>query len=160
MTTEVVTVREDTTLEDIVALLTQHRISSVPVVDETGRVLGIVGEGDLFLKEKGIPFSMVKAPALFNQWADADRVSELHDRTRRHTARDVMTCPAICADENDDIAQIVRLMRARGLHHIPIVRDGHLCGIIARADLIRLLAGDVKHPPVSEEDDPFEAPRP
>ena len=73
-------------MDEIVRLLTKHRINAVPVVDEEFHVIGMVGEDDLFLKEKGIPFSLVKLPTLCKQWVDPRRLEEIYANSRHHTA--------------------------------------------------------------------------
>ena len=52
MTVDVVTVDKETSLRDVAALLTERRISGLPVVDE-GRVVGVLSEGDILAKERG-----------------------------------------------------------------------------------------------------------
>ena len=91
MTRQVITVRADTTVDEIAHLLDSHHIGSVPVVDEQGHVVGIVSESDLFLKPTGIPFSAVKLPTLFKRWVDLARLAEICAEAHRHTAADVMT---------------------------------------------------------------------
>ena len=140
MTRDVRTVRPNTTVEAIVRLLTEHRISGVPVVDEAGRVVGLVSERDLFLKEKGIPFSAVKLPALFKQWVDPTRLAGIYEGARRHTAAQVMTCEVVCVDAEDDIGHVAWLMAQRNLKRVPVLRGGVLVGIVTRADIIRMLA--------------------
>jgi CBS domain-containing protein len=139
MTHPVVTVRENDSLETVVTLMTKHRISSLPVVDDENRVIGIVGEGDLFLKERGIPFSMVKAPSLFNQWADPQRLPEIYARARRNTAGQIMTREVRCAQAEQSVGEIAETMLRYGLTQVPVLCDGKLCGMVARADLLRLL---------------------
>lgn len=140
MTENVVSVRPDTPVDEIAHLLVAHRVSGVPVVDDENRVVGIVSESDLFLKEKGIPFSAVKLPTLFKQWVDPSRLMEIYENAHRHTAADVMTKAVITVDANEDVVQVARIMAQRNLKRIPVLRDGKLVGIISRADLIRLLA--------------------
>jgi signal-transduction protein with cAMP-binding, CBS, and nucleotidyltransferase domain len=90
MTTPVVTVGPATPFKEIVARLAEHRVSAVPVVDDDGRVLGIVSEADLLLKEE-----FPEGPAggrLFQGRrqreerirAAGDTAAELNDRSRRH----------------------------------------------------------------------------
>ncbi len=140
MTRDVITVQRDTTVEAIARLMTKHRISGVPVVDDNRCVVGIVTETDLFLKENGIPFSAVKLPALFKQWVDPARLAEVYAAARHHRAADVMTTDVVCVDEEAEIGQVALLM-CRGDHRrVPVVRDGVLVGIVTCADLVRMLA--------------------
>lgn len=140
MTREVVKIREDTTVEEIARLLSKHRIGGMPVVDEDGRVIGIVCESDLFLKEKGLPFSAVKVPVLFKRWVDSDRLAEIYEEARHHTAADVMTSDVVCVDVEDTMSHVAWLMAQRNIKRVPVLRDGVLAGIITRSDIIRLLA--------------------
>jgi len=140
MTGHVISVTPDTTVEAIARLLTEHHISGVPVVDDANHVVGIVSESDLFLKEKGIPFSTVKLPALFRQWVDPARLAEIYEGARQHTAADVMTREVICVDAEDDVGHVAWLMAQRNLNRVPVFARCVLVGIITRADIIRLLA--------------------
>jgi CBS domain-containing protein len=140
MTREVITIREHTTIEEIARLLVENRIETVPVVDEENRVIGIVSESDLFLKEKGLPFSAVKVPMLFKRWVDPERLDEIYEEARHHTAADIMTRRAICVDVSATIGQAARLMAQHDINSIPILREGVLAGIITRGDIIRHLA--------------------
>lgn len=89
MTPDVITVRADTTVDEIARLLTEHRINAVRVVDDEFHVIGMVGEDELFLKEKGIPFSLMELPALFEHCVDPSRLEKIYAKSRHHTA-DVM----------------------------------------------------------------------
>lgn len=139
MTRNVIAVRPDTTVEEIARLLTEHNISSVPVTDADGHVLGIVTENDLFLKEKGIPFSAVKLPALFKQWVDPVRLAEIYENARHHTAADVMTREVVCVDADEDIGHVAWMMAQRDLRRVLVQENGVLVGIITRGDILRLL---------------------
>lgn len=144
MTREVIRIHVDTTVNEIARLLSEHRIGSLPVVDEEDRVIGIVSESDLFLKEKGMPFSAVKVPTLFQRWVDPDRLTEIYEGARHHTAADVMTTEVVCVDVEDTVGHAAWLMAQRDIKRIPVLENGKLAGIISRADIIRLLARDEK----------------
>jgi CBS domain-containing protein len=140
MTANVVAVQATTSVDEIARLLTRHAIGGVPVVDARRRVIGIVTERDLFLKEKGIPFSAVKIPTMFKQWVDPRQLDEVYELARQHTAADVMTADVICADPDDDVGHVAWLMVEGNLKHIPVTRGGRLVGMITRTDLIRPMA--------------------
>ena len=140
MTTEIVTVHATTSVDEIARLLMRHAIGGVPVVDARRRVIGIVTERDLFLKEKGIPFSAVKIPTMFKQWVEPRQLDEIYELARQHTAADVMTAEVVCADPDDDVGHVAWLMVEGNLKHIPVTRGGRLVGMITRTDLIRPMA--------------------
>lgn len=139
MTRPVITVTPDTTVETVAHLLTDRRIGGVPVVDPANRVIGIVTESDLFLKEKGIPFSAVKLPMLFNQWVDPAQLADIFAGAKKHTAADVMTREVYCVKADDQAGHVAWLMAQRNLKRVPVLHEGVLVGIITRADLIRIL---------------------
>jgi CBS domain-containing protein len=140
MTTEVMTVHADTTVEEVARLLTTRRVGSVPVVDDDNRVVGVVNDEELFTSEKGMPFSAVRVPGLFEKWAQPDRAAEIYANARRNTARDVMSFEFVCVDVNASVGYITQLMVERNLHRVLVTRNERLAGIITRLDLIRMLA--------------------
>ena len=140
MTTDVMTVHADTTIEEVARLLTTRRIGSLPVVDDDNRVVGVVNDEELFTSEKGIPFSAVRAPVLFEKWARPERAAEIYANARRNTARDVMSFEFVCVDVNASVGHITQLMVERNLHRVLVTRNDRLAGIITRLDLIRMLA--------------------
>ena len=139
MTTDVMTVHVDTTIEEVARLLTTRRVGSVPVVDDDNRVVGVVNDEELFTSELGIPFSAVRVPALFEKWARPDRVAEIYANARRNTAREVMSHEFVCVDTNASVGHITQLMVERNLHRVLVTRNDRLAGIITRLDLIRVL---------------------
>ena len=140
MVTNVMTVTEDTSVAEIARLLTTYRLGSVPVVDEGGHVLGIVSESDLFLKDKGIPYSAVKLPERFQQWVDADRLAQIYASAHTHTAADVMTTDVICVDVSEPIGRVAWLMMTWGIERAPVLQGERLVGLVSRSDLIRWVA--------------------
>ena len=142
MVTEVITVRVETPVAEIVRLLTTHRISGVPVVDDAGRVLGVVGEDDVFLHERTLPFTEVRLPELFDQPVnpDSEHLDEAYARARGLTAGEVMTREVIAVDAEDDLGQVAWRMTQEELEQAPVLEGGRLVGIIARSDVLRALA--------------------
>ena len=140
MNRDVISVERDTPVDEIAHLLIENDIGGVPVVNEERRVIGIVNESDLFLKEKGMPFSAVKAPMLFEQWVQPEKLLEIYAEAHLHTAADVMTGPVICVEEQDTIPNVAMLMARHDVKHVPVVRDEKLVGMVTRLDIIRFLA--------------------
>jgi CBS-domain-containing membrane protein len=127
MTTEVVAVRSETTFKEMAAALRRYRVSALPVVDDAGRVLGVVSEADLLAKE-----------AL----ADPGPVAELvHRKDLRKaeglTADDLMTREAVTASPDDPIEQAARMMHFMRVKRLPVVDSGgQLVGFVSRADVL------------------------
>jgi CBS domain-containing protein len=133
MTTDVVAVSKETPLRDVAVLLSERRISGLPVVDD-GQVLGVVSEGDIIAKERG------RAPGhhgIFGALLDDRAAAELKLEAR--TAGAAMTSPALTIAPDRPVADAAGLMVDKGVNRLPVVNaDGALLGIITRADLVRV----------------------
>ena len=130
MTTDVVTVGPDTVYKEVVERLHDRRVSAAPVVDTESRVLGVVSEADLLLKEErrdSRPGSSFLRPH-----GDAARAQALN-------AAALMTSPAVTVGPDATLTEAARLMHRRRVKRLPVVdADGRLVGIVSRADLIQV----------------------
>jgi len=117
MTTQVIRVAPETSLKDVAALLARGRISGVPVCTPDGTVLGVVSEADILWKEVSLAEEGPSPGPL--------------------TAGEAMTGPAITVAPTDSAARAAELMIDHRVNRLPVVHDGRLVGIIARADLVR-----------------------
>jgi CBS domain-containing protein len=137
MSSPVITVAPDTPFRDIVATMLQRGISGLPVVDEHGRLLGVVTEADLLQKEE-VPHPR---PALIPWHGSSLRLERLVDRHRKAegmTAGDLMTENVVTATEDTSAHQLAHLMLAQDINRVPILRDGRVVGIVTRADILKL----------------------
>jgi CBS domain-containing protein len=135
MTTRVVAVHKDATFKDIVALLTEHRVSAFPVVDEEGKVVGVVSEADLLSKEALVA-------ALGAQVARLGRVPGSpyqgdFAKAAAVTAADLMTKPPVLVTPDESVTSAARLMYHARVKCLPVVGvKGQLVGIITRTDAL------------------------
>jgi len=133
MTSEVVSVAPATRLKDLAQLLSERRISGVPVVDE-GTLIGVVSEADVLAKEVGRPLSR-RMPL---DWIFGERPSPWEQRRRAATTvAQAMTTPAITVDADRPLREAAALMVDRGVNRLPVIEAGRLVGIVTRADLVR-----------------------
>ena len=135
MTSPPITVRPDTPVTEIAALLIERRISAVPVVDAAGRMVGIVSEGDLLRRcELGTDRQR-------SQWLEilVDRDLQAAEFVKAHGmfARDVMTADVISVPPDADLVDIAALLERRRIKRVPVVRDGVPVGIVSRANVLR-----------------------
>jgi CBS domain-containing protein len=139
MTTEVHTVREDTSLEEIGRLLAAHRISGAPVVDDEGRVVGMVSEADLIDEHKRD--AHIPRFALYGVFTlPEDVLKKAFDSGKKLKARDVMTKRVATSTEDRPVHELADTMVRRHINRVPILRDGKLVGIVSRGDLVRAMA--------------------
>ncbi len=129
MVRDVVSVRSETPVSDLVRLLVQSDFYAVPVIDEAGRPIGIVTRTDL-VERGGSPLRVQLVRALGA--APDDQAAP------GMTARDVMTAAPLVVRGETPVLDAVRLMVARGVKRLPVVDDaGRLVGIISRLDVLR-----------------------
>ncbi len=133
MTTEVVTARPSTPFRELVDLLQRKRISALPVVDQDDRLVGIVSEADLLVKQ-GYPHG----------GDDVGLVHALRHRQRLGKAAgicalDVMTRQVVSVPVGTEVAAAARLMIRLGIKRLPVVDgQGRLAGIVTRGDLLKV----------------------
>jgi CBS domain-containing protein len=138
MTKDVVTVRPDTTVREIAALMTERRISGVPVVDAGGKLVGIVSESDLLHRtETGTERRRKWWLGVFQ---DADSLAREYAKAHGHKARDIMSTSLVSVEADTELGEVAELLDKRNLKRVPVTLGGTLAGIITRGDLVRALA--------------------
>jgi CBS domain-containing protein len=146
MTTEVISVDPDTSVQALAALLSERGISGVPVVDADSRVVGVVSEGDLLHRvETGTEQRPGgRAGRRRSCWLDtvaSDReLARNYVKSHGRTVRDVMTRDVVSVSDTTELADIAILLETKKIKRVPVVRDGKLVGIVSRANLVRALA--------------------
>jgi CBS domain-containing protein len=132
MTTQVVAVKLGASFKEMAAQLRQSRVSAFPVIDDDGKVIGVVSEADLLAKEAldggydGMPGMITGLLRRKEQ-----------GKARGVTAGDLMTQPAVTISPDDAVEDASRLMYKSKISRLPVVdSDGHLTGIISRADVL------------------------
>jgi CBS domain-containing protein len=138
MTTEVTTVRPTTSLKDVARLLVERRISGVPVVDEQGRVIGVVSEGDLVVKEQG-PSAVERRP-LARIFGDSPETRAELAKVLARTAGDAMTAPPITIGADALVPEAAATMTRQHVNRLPVLEGDALVGVVTRADIVRAFA--------------------
>lgn len=144
----VVTVRDTDTLEAVAQTMLDHKVWGVPVVNGQGELCGIITDSDFATQEAWVPFTRLRAPRLFGQWIDGKQMEPMYEKARSMKAADIMSTPVITVTEDESIEMAVNQMLKRHVTRIPVVRDRVPVGMIARNDLLKLMAGHLD--PTSE----------
>lgn len=135
MTTRVVAVRKNATFKDMAALLTEYRVSAFPVLDDEGKVIGVVSEADLLSKE-----ALVADMGSQAAWLGHIEGSPYHDEFAKAaavTAADLMTKPPVVVTPDEPVTSAARLMYHGRVKRLPVVGEkGQLIGIVSRADVL------------------------
>lgn len=138
MTTQVITVTPETPLRDLAAILAENNINGVPVVDDQGRVLGVVCESDLI--DQNRPLHIPTVFVILDSVIPLENPWRLQKEFKRLTATlvgDIYSKPAVVVSPEADLSKVAQLMGERKLYTIPVVEGGKLVGIVGKADLIR-----------------------
>ena len=151
MTKTVVTISAKAALADALRLMLGQRISGLPVVDGTGKLVGILTEGDL-LRRSEIGTEKQR-PGWMEFLRGPGREAEEYVHTHARTVGEVMTPEVVTAPGTASLEEVVGLMERKHVKRVPIVDGGRLVGLVSRADLLRVLALELgKAGPVSVSD--------
>jgi CBS domain-containing protein len=155
MTTNVITVEPDTSVQELATLLSERGISGVPVVDKDNRLIGVVTEGDLLHRaETGTERRIQRRRS---SWLDtfASDQEAARDYVKAHgrVVREIMTRDVISVGDTTELADIATLLETKRIKRVPVLRDGKLVGIVSRANLVRALAMTKSEPAVEADSD-------
>ena len=144
MTTEPITVTPQTPLEDAIKLLVERKISGLPVIDDKGKIVGVISESDLMWQETGVetpPYIMfldsviyLENPARYNK--------EIH-KALGQTVGEVMNDRPIVVKTDLSVREAARMMHEKKIRRLPVVnQESKLVGIITQGDVIRMMVAD------------------
>ena len=111
---EVVSAAPDTSLEDAMNVLIQNNIGCLPILDDSGELVGIVSDKDIFRK-----------------------VHETRGQYHSLSVADVMSTNLIVGLPDDDISYIAGIMRKNWIRHVPIVEEGEVVGLVSLRDILK-----------------------
>ena len=140
MSHSVVSVGKRASFKEIAQLLAEYDITTVPVVDDDGRPLGVVSEGDLLSREARQPDLSGRLPDVLGRYA-----GDSHDQRAGRPGADaidaegLMTAPVVVAHPQWSAVEAARTMQVHRVKRLPVVDEtDKLIGLISRADLLRV----------------------
>jgi CBS domain-containing protein len=136
MTRDVITVSPATPIHEAARLMVEHGVSGLPVIDANGRLVGIISEGDLILRQR----RRKKAGWWHSFVTNGKPIIRKYRRADGRTVGDVMTRSVLTISPVWGIEVAASILDSRNIRRLPVVLDGRLVGIVSRADLIRALA--------------------
>jgi len=146
MTTDVITVDPDTTVQALARLLAERGISGAPVVDASGRLVGIISEGDL-LHRAEIGTARRHRERRRSWWLD--HFASDYVKSHGRTVKDIMTRDVVTVTEDTDLGDVAALLEAKRIKRVPVIRGDKIAGIISRANIVRAV-GATKGAPLRE----------
>jgi CBS domain-containing protein len=140
MTKDVITVKPNVTIEDLARVFIKHHISGIPVVDDDGNLKGIVTDNDLISQNSKLHIPTILR--MFDAFIPLG-TSKLENEIKRmaaSTVQDIYKKDVITVNEEASLENIATIMSEKNIHHLPVVRDRKLIGIIGKKDLIKNIA--------------------
>ena len=135
MTPETITVGPDAQLKDVARILIDAGISGVPVVAESGAVLGVVSEADFLIKGQGA--QVLRHRRLARLLGESETTRRQVAKIAARTAGEAMSSPAVTIAPTRSLQDAAATMTRAAVNRLPVVEDGRLIGIVTRADLVR-----------------------
>ena len=138
MTRDVVSIGPDASIIEAVRTMLQHKISGLPVVDASGRLQGVITEGDFLRRaETG---TQRRHPRWLEFLLGPGRLATEYVHASGRKVSEVMTPDVYTVTEDAPLEQVVHLMERHRVKRIPVVRGDKVVGIVTRANLMRALA--------------------
>jgi CBS domain-containing protein len=140
MTTEVITLTPDTEIAKAAGALLDNRINGAPVVDDSGRLVGILCQSDLIAQQKKLPI-----PTLFTfldgiiQLSSSKQIEKQVRKIAALSVTDAMTPDAVTVKPDTGLETVAALMVDSNFHTLPVVEGNKLVGVIGKEDVLRIL---------------------
>ena len=139
MTTNVISIKKNTDCHEASKLLSENKISGLPVIDDENHVIGIVTEADI-LYMTGIDKDHTFKDILRHIISGPSQKRRYGDTVYGDTVEDIMTSPAIVTKSDVDIRKIATILDEKRIKRLPVVDDDNkLIGIISRANIVRFI---------------------
>ena len=143
MTREVITISPDTEIAQAAKLLLTNRINGVPVINDAGKLVGILCQSDLIIQQKNIPI-----PSLFTlldgfiSLTSSKKLDKEVEKIAATKVADAMTANPVTVNSDTGIADVATLMVEKSYHTLPVVDAGNLVGILGKEDVLRTLISE------------------
>ena len=151
MTRPVITVTPETTIVEAANTMLRQHVSGLPVVDATGKLVGIVSEGD-FIRRSEIGTQRKRARWLTFILGPGKAAT---DFVHEHGCKvaEIMTPEPLTITEDTALEEIVQLMEKNNVKRFPVIRGDNIVGIVSRANLLRAVASLARQIPDPTADD-------
>ncbi len=140
MTKNPITVFPETEITHITKILLEKHINGVPVIDETGKLVGIICQSDLIAQQKKLPLpSFFTILDGFIPLTSMRQFEKEVKKVSAVTVADIMTPNPITVSSDENVETVATLMVERKFHSVPVIDKGELVGIVGKEDILRTL---------------------
>jgi CBS-domain-containing membrane protein len=142
MTKDVITIRDEATVEELARLLMEHRISGVPVVNDENKIEGIVTENDLIRKNKRLHIpTVIRLFDAYLMVGSKSMEKEIKNMAAT-TVDEICTREVVSIKEETSLDEIATIMAEQHTHLLPVLSDGAVVGIVGKADVVRSMTNE------------------
>ena len=138
MASPVITIKPNSSVKELAELLVERHISAVPVVDDKGKLVGVVSEGDLMHRSEA--GSERRRSWWLQLITPNSTLATDYIEARTHKVADLMTKAVITATPETPLGKIAMLMERNAIKRVPIIHDGQIVGVVSRANLVQAIA--------------------
>jgi len=142
MSRDPIVVRAETPLKEAIQILAERHISGLPVVDDVGKLVGIISETDLMWQETGVtpPAYIMFLDSVIYLKNPATYERDLH-KALGQTVGEVMSQNPITISPDKTLREAAQLMHDRSVHRLPVLDSAsQVIGVLTRGDIIRAMA--------------------
>jgi CBS domain-containing protein len=140
MTKDVVTVHPHTSIRYLAKLLANRHISGAPVVDDDGKLVGMVSEADLMRWRDGGAEKQAWWLTMIAEGAPLNPDYLDFVRAEQEKVRTVMSSDPVCVSCTTSVTEVARVITDRNIKRVAVIDNGRLVGVVSRSDLVRALA--------------------
>jgi CBS domain-containing protein len=138
MVAPVITVEPSASVQDVARLFLEKQISAVPVLDDKGKLVGIVSEGDLLHRVEA-------GTERHRSWwlrvlVESDTLADEYVKSHSRRVSDVMTRDVITTSPQVPLHEVAAVMEKNGVKRLPVLENGQLVGVVSRANLLQAVA--------------------
>jgi len=151
MTRNVVTVGRGTPVAKAIRVMLDNHVSGLPVLDDDGKIAGILTEGDLL--RRGETGTERHRPRWLEVLMGPGRMAGEYVRTHGRRVGGIMTQNVVSVTPDTALDEIVQLMERRRIKRVPVMDGDALVGVVSRADLLRALASVLEKQPSGTHSD-------
>jgi CBS domain-containing protein len=137
MKTEIIKINAEKTCKEAAKLMIESKISGAPVVDESGKLVGIISEKDIFRSFYPSYKEFYENPEYYYDFEMLEKNAKIFSESKK--VKDVMAERLITAEPETPVLKVGAQMVASGIHRVPVVENGKLVGIVSRRDIYRAI---------------------
>lgn len=142
MQTDVYSVPYKATVKEVLQLMVEKEISGVPIVDDENFVIGFISDGDIMKFIAKQDPRIIDMTSFITVWYDTETFEKKLDDLMNLNVMELATSKVVSVDEDFEIDEVAKILGKKKIKKVPVLRDGHLVGVVNRSHIIRYIVSD------------------